>query len=279
MAKTRAQWRTLFVRDRKTKPAARPRRLALAVLLLICGTLLSLRLGVGVYLNSSRGKAAVAEDLQSMIGMPVEVADVDLGARSSAVKFRVLDPQTTGPNRVEVLSVESAAADVSFAEVMARRIAPTHVALNGVALSLRVAADGTIQTPIPPLPDGPGGVVPRVVVERGRVAVKQDGMPDFMVVGVGVKVEPDGDAVKLSGAIDDPSWGKWAIAGRIDRATRTGWVEFSTAGALGWERWRAIPFVPAGAWYGVPTDGGVTIRVAIGEDRQPQFTVTVLPKE
>ncbi|HUR54532.1 MAG TPA: hypothetical protein VMZ71_10395 [Gemmataceae bacterium] len=272
MVRTRSLWRILPVRDPRSP---RGRRFALAAVVVIGATLFALRLGVGVYVNSSRGKAAVGKELQAMFGLPVEVADVDLGTHTSAVKFRVLAPPTaTGPSRVEVLSVESAAADVSFAEVFSHRIAPKHVELNGVFLSLQVGPEGVIRTPIPPIADGPAGSVPRVAVERGRVSVCQDGLPPFLVTGIGVRVEPDRDAVKLTGAIDDPSWGKWTIAGQVERATRAGWVEFTTATELGWERLREIPFVPAGAWYGVPTGGGIAIRVTIGEDRVVRFTVT-----
>jgi hypothetical protein len=252
------------------RPTRRPTRLALVAVAVVVAVLLAFRLGVGVYVNSSRGKAAVGKELQSMFGMPVEVADVDLGARTSAVRFRVLAPDA---GRAEVLSVESAAADVSFAEVVASRIAPKHIDLSGVALTLRVGEDGTIQTPIPPVPDGPSGTLPRVVVERGRVAVWRDGHPEFAVAGIGVRVEPTGDAVRLTGVIDDAAWGRWSIAGHLDRPTRTGWVEFTTARELPWEQLRTIPFVPAGAWYGVEMSGGLTIRVTFDGPTAPRFEV------
>lgn len=254
-------------------PARRAGRFALAAAVVVVGVLVAVRLGVGVYVNSPRGKAAVGKELQSLIGLPVEVADVDLGAHTSAVKFRVLDPRPAGPRPVEVLAVESATADVSFAEVVASRIAPKRVELSGVVLTLRVADDGTIRTPIPPPPDGPAGTTPHLVVDRLRVVVWQDGAGEFAVAGVGVRVEPAGDAVRLTGTIDDPVWGTWSIAGHLDRPTRAGWVEFTTAGELPWERRRAIPFVPAGAWYGVGTRGGLTIRVTFRND-SPQFEIT-----
>ena len=253
------------------RPTRRATALAAVTVAVVIGTLLALRLSVGVYVNSSRGKAAVGKELQSMFGMPVEVADVDLGARTSAVKFRVLDPAA---GRAEVLSIESAAADVSFAEVVASRIAPRHLDLTGVALTLRVDEDGTIQTPIPPVPGGPAGAVPRVVVERGRVAVRQEGYPEFAVAGIAVRVEPDGDVARLTGAVDDPVWGKWSVAGHLDRPTRSGWVEFTTAGELAWEQLRTIPFVPAGAWYGVDLSAGLSIRVTFAGLTTPRFEVT-----
>src|SRR5437868_9764878 len=62
---------------------------------LVAGWVL-LRVGVGVYLRTSAGRATVANKLQEMIGLPVEVTEFDLGSRSS-IKFRVLEP-AAGPS-------------------------------------------------------------------------------------------------------------------------------------------------------------------------------------
>src|SRR5262245_3483013 len=83
-----------------------------------------LRVGVGIYLRTDAGRAAVAEQLQKAIGLPVEVTEMDVGSRSSSIKFRVLEPSTGTSPRAEVLSVESATADVSFADLITRSVAP-----------------------------------------------------------------------------------------------------------------------------------------------------------
>src|SRR5262245_8944728 len=107
MLTTRTLLRARLRPSRRARKAARRTALAIGVTL---AAFVVARLGVGAYVSSARGKAAVAANLQSMIGMPVEVADVDVGTRTTAVKFRVLDP--SAENRPEVLAVESAAADV-----------------------------------------------------------------------------------------------------------------------------------------------------------------------
>src|SRR5207248_9841320 len=91
------------------------------------------------------GRAVVAQQLQEVIGLPVEVSEVDLGSRSSSLKFRVLEPATGPSPPAEVLSVESATADVSFTDLITRNVAPKELTLRGVNLTLRLDAEGKVQ--------------------------------------------------------------------------------------------------------------------------------------
>src|SRR6476469_9528841 len=79
-------------------------RWALIVAAVLVAGWVLLRVGVGVYLRTPAGRAVVAHQLQEAIGLPVEVSEVDLGARSS-LKFRVLET-ATGP--IPQIMVESA---------------------------------------------------------------------------------------------------------------------------------------------------------------------------
>src|SRR5438270_8337112 len=85
-------------------------RWALIVVTVLVAAWVLLRVGVGVYLRTPAGRAVVAHQLQEVIGLPVEVSEVDLGSRSSSLKFRVLEPATGPSPPSEVLSVESATA-------------------------------------------------------------------------------------------------------------------------------------------------------------------------
>src|SRR5437868_1843687 len=91
----------------------------------LVGLLVLFRIGVGLYLHSSAGREIVAERLQAMIGLPVEVSSVDLGSTNSTLKFRVLDPKLDKSNpAAAVLSVESATADVSLTQIVTGRANP-----------------------------------------------------------------------------------------------------------------------------------------------------------
>src|SRR4051794_16086482 len=93
-------------------------RWALLAVLIIMGGWLALRYGVTAYLRTEGGRAVVAGQLRKAIGLPVEVSSVDVGSRSSSLAFRVLEPDDGPSPKAEVLSVESAEADVSLLDIL-----------------------------------------------------------------------------------------------------------------------------------------------------------------
>ncbi len=232
------------------------------------------RVGVGRYLSSTRGKAMVADRLGTAIGMPVEVSEIDVGDATSSFRFRVMDPADP---KAEVLNVQSASADVSAADIMTGRVAPSALNLSGAALTLRVGPDGQVLTPLPALP-GAGGPVPTVVIANGRICIRQEGRPDFAVSGVSLKLEPTGQTVTLSGTVNDPKWGVWTVRGELRRDTRTGWVELASKDApLDAELLATIPFVSARLFDEVKSANraAVTIRLEVGPDRDVQTSVEI----
>lgn len=231
------------------------------------------RVGVGRYLSSARGKALMSDRLGTALGMPVEVSEVSVGDDTS-FRFRVMDP---GDPKAEVLNVPSASADVSAADFVTGRVTPSTLTFAGPSLTLRLGSGGQVLTPLPPLPTG-GGVVPAVKVEGGRVSVRQEGRPEFAVSGIALKLEPAGQAVALSGAIDDPKWGRWAVRGEARRDARTGWIELTNPDApLDSELLATIPFLPDGLLDDLPTGGraAVAVRLEFGPDQDIIPTVEV----
>ncbi|MBN9118194.1 MAG: hypothetical protein J0I06_03365 [Planctomycetes bacterium] len=232
------------------------------------------RIGISRFLSSSRGKAMVADRLGAALGMPVEVSEIDVGDANSSFRFRVMDPADP---KAEVLNVPAASADVSAADLVTGRVAPSALKLANPSLTLRVGRQGQVRTPLPSLP-ATTGPIPAVVIEGGQIRVRQDGRPDFAVSGISLKLEPVGPAVVLSGTIDDPKWGRWTARGEVRRDARAGWVELTSPDApLDAELLATIPFVPASLFDDLP-DGGraaVTVRLEIGPDREIVPTVEV----
>ena len=72
------------------------------------------RAGLGVYLNTSAGKAMVARKISAQIGMPVEVTQVRVGLFTSTIGLRVFDPTALHPSKAEVFAVQNASANVSL---------------------------------------------------------------------------------------------------------------------------------------------------------------------
>jgi uncharacterized protein involved in outer membrane biogenesis len=239
------------------------------------------RLGVGIYLGTPAGKAMVARQIGSRIGMPVEVTTVRLGLLTSSISMRVFDPSAAEPAKAEVFAVESANADVSLFGLIRGRVAPTTVELRDVNLTLHVSADGKVLTTLPRAPEGAGEGAPFPVIKlTGGLTVRQDGRPEFSLRGLDVAVQPEGSSVKLSGAIDDPLWAKWTIAGEINRDAKTGWLELTTDdGPLTMDRLGSIPFVPPAVWKRVRPDGrgAAALRLMVGSDREVRYSVDIRP--
>ncbi|HEX4611695.1 MAG TPA: hypothetical protein VH092_26095, partial [Urbifossiella sp.] len=213
---------------------------------------IALRVGAGMYLHSAGGRAAVAQRLGAAIGLPVQVNELSVGAESSSIAFRVLDPALGQSPDAEVLAVESASADVSFAELVTGRVKPKEVRLRGVAVSLRLDASGKLLTTLPTFPESPAGgdtPVPHVAVENARLTIRQEGRPAFTVSGVTLRADPDGNKVVLSGTADDPAWGKWTLSGEVDKAAQTGWVDVAADDApLNTDLLRTLPYIPKEVW-------------------------------
>ena len=255
------------------------RRAGRLVVLIGCAALVltgAARFGVNRFLSSTRGKAMVSDRLGTAIGMPVEVSEVDVGADGSSFRFRVMDP---GDPKAEVLNVPSASTDLSAADFVTGRVAPTTLHLKGAALTLRLAPDGSVLTPLPVLPSG-REPFPAVSIDGASLSLHQAGRPNFALSGVNVKLAPTGDLIVVSGTVSDPKWGVWTIRGELRRDTHTGWVELASTNApLDRELLETIPLLPRGTFDDVSALGraAVPVRLALGEDRSVQPTVEIRP--
>jgi hypothetical protein len=243
------------------------------------------RVGIGRYLSSAHGKAMVADRLGTALGMPVVVSEIELGDDTSSFRFRVLDPADP---KAEVLNVHSASADVTAADLVTGRVAPSALNLTGAQLTLRVGGDGRVLTPLPALP-GTATVVPTVVVTNGRMCIRQEGRPDFAVSGLNLRLEPTDQpgegpdepplkTVTLSGTVNDPKWGSWTVRGALQRETRTGWIELTNPDApLDPKLLATIPFAPADLFNDVPTNtrAAVTVRLTVGGNNGVHPTVEI----
>jgi translocation and assembly module TamB len=240
------------------------------------------RVAIGIYLSTASGKATVARQIGKQIGMPVEVTEVRLGLLTSSIGMRVFDPAAPEPTQSEVLGVGKASADVSIFGLATGSVEPDWVTLDGVTLTLHVAADGKVITTLPHLSGGGGGGghLPSIKVTGGRLTIKQEGRPEFALQNLGLSVTAAGDAVKLAGAIDDPAWSKWTVTGEINAGAKTGWVELSTPdGPLTMDRLGSVPFVPPSVWQSVQPNGrgAVAVKVWASPGGSVEYSVDIKP--
>jgi uncharacterized protein involved in outer membrane biogenesis len=239
------------------------------------------RVGLGVYLGSSAGRAMVARQISASIGMPVEVTQVRVGLFTSSIGLRVFDPAAPDPSKAEVFSVASARANVSLFGFATGRTLPSEVKLNGANLTLHVAADGKVLTTLPKAPSGGGPTtVPAITLMDGHITIRQDGRPEFTLQNLNLAVEPAGSHVKLSGSLDDPQWSKWTISGDVVRDSKSGTIEVTAPDApLTMDRLASIPFVPAEVWQHIRPDGRGAISARLWTDSvgAVHYCVSVTP--
>jgi hypothetical protein len=240
-----------------------------------------LRVGLGVYLNTSAGKELVARKIGARIGMPVEVTQVRVGLFSSTIGLRVFDPAAPTPSQAEVFAVQTAGADVSLFGFATGKVAPDRIQLHDVELVLHVSADGKVLTTLPKAPAGGAAeALPAIALTDGRITIRQDGRPEFVVRHLNLSIEPNGNRVKLSGTIDDPEWAKWTVSGDVSSEHKTGSVELATAdGPLTMDRLESVPFVPASVWRHIRADGrgGMTVRLWTESDADVRYSVQIKP--
>lgn len=229
-------------------------------------------LGVGIYLRTSAGREIVATRLQSAIGLPVDVSAVSLGARNSSLSFRILDPKLD-PASLEapILSVESASADVSLGSILTGHTNPHEVHLKGLELYLRLDSKGNLLTTMPEEKDGRTSTeIPAIYLDSGRIRIAQQGRPEFLLSGVSLKAESNGDLLTLHGSIDDPAWGKWILSGELNKTSKSGWIELGSDDVhLTADHLDSIPYVPSTMWSNVRPEGHVKpfARIEIGSKK------------
>ena len=257
--------------------------------LYVVGGLLALvvvaRVGLGIYLSTSTGKEFVSRKMSAQIGMPVQVTNVRLGLMTSTIGMRVFDPAAPNPDTSEVLDVANAKADVSVFEIATGNINVKRVDLNGVALTLHVSANGIVITSLPQMKasgkeSGGPTQIPTIHLTGGQLVVRQDGRPEFALRNLSAVVKPEGDVVKLTGAIDDPEWSKWALEGEISRTAKTGQIVLKTDdGPLTMDRLGSIPFVPPVVWKHVRPNGrgAAALKLWTDADVDVHYSVDLKP--
>ncbi len=250
--------------------------------LAVGATVLLLRLGAGVYLHTPAGHEAVAKRLGTTIGLPVEVSDVELGARTSSLAFRVFDPAIGTSPGSEILSVASATADVSLIDLVTGNSNPKELRLSGVSVALRMDAAGKLLTTLPTQTITTGkSELPTITLNDCKVTIRQEGRPEFNLTGLSLRAVPTGDKLILSGSADDPAWGKWQLSGEIEPGPETGWVDLASDDVpVTPERLRSIPYVPLSIWENARPEGRVkaTGHFAIGANKNLTYDVRVQSK-
>src|SRR5439155_18619514 len=155
--------------------------------------------------------------------------------------------------------------------------------LHDVHVTLRFDKDGRLLTRMPQPAAEEAGPLPAVRLTDGTFTLQREGRPDETIHNINLELHEDGPMLLLSGAIDDPDWGPWSVAGSRGSSTpfafnmKTRQVVHVTPALL-----RRTPFVPANVWNEVTCEGDTPCEIAVQFNPMPNppvnYRVALEPK-
>jgi hypothetical protein len=240
------------------------------VLLWIGGILVALVLLVWLggwgLLKSPFARNKASEELTKLLGVPVQVDELDLGGSSTTASIRIPDPGA-GPNE-NLVRIGSLDTDITLGGLLGGNASPTYVNASDVDFLFRIDEKGNILSPLPKetpttKPAGGGKPLPDIKVKGGTVRIRQTGKDEFAVGGLTAHLRRDGDAYVLDGDLDDPKWGKWKVSGRLTSDFADGQVSLTSERAgLHDDLLKTIPYVPREVWDHIGASGQTAAAVA-----------------
>ncbi len=236
------------------------RRLAFASLALIVVLGLA-ALGGRAYLATPYGAAQVAARLSAVAGCPVEADGVDVGFNQCTVRgVRLLDPATGAA----WASVDSARLHISLWDLLAERLSQGNLHLSGAALDLRFDRDGRLLTTLPAAASKSGELPRAIECEGTRVALRQEGRPDFTIEEIRATASTLDQPIQASGSASDPRWGDWQFQASADRATGDSRLTMSTPRTrLTPTLLEGLPFLPPAVWQEIRLEGDTSVKLSV----------------
>jgi hypothetical protein len=210
---------------------------------------------VGQLLRSRYVADKVTAALEKQYGGAVKVSGVAIGLTGSSLSGLELFEQDQGHGD-PWLSVKNIETDLSVFGVLRGHMAPSTVHLVGANVLLRFDREGRLLTSLPPQlfrarqTAGMSNSIPEIELDRSQITLRKDGATDLVLSDVRAKLGRDNDQVVVSGTAENPSWGKWGIAGQLrkDGALLSAQLRSEGAPVVTEAMLAQIPFVPNSAW-------------------------------
>jgi translocation and assembly module TamB len=240
----------------------RTRRLGIAFL--VAALLAAAAVGCAkLYLASGRATQQVRDRLQNVLGVPVEVADADIGlaGQSSLQGLKIYEPGEKPPEQPWLLA-DDIEADVSVVGLLGGAM-PQRVRVKGATVDLRFDKGGHLLTKLPST-HGTGGVMPEIVLDGGKLTLAQEGRPPMVINGVQGTVTSGPEGFTVKGTVSDPYWGDWNAGGTFRPAESALHLVLDTPRvAVTTDKLKALAFVPAKVWREVIAEGTTPVRLGL----------------
>src|SRR5437868_5267368 len=206
----------------------------------------------------------VAAQLQEATGgAPVHVGSLDVGITGSSLHDLQFLEDGAADGTPPWAVVPTVDADLSLTHLIRGDLAGGTVTLRGPTLTFRLDRDNHLLTKLPS-PEGPSRAWPEFRIVSGQVRFQREGSADAVFGRISGTLRKDGDHITLTGAADDPDWGKWTVAGDQPDANAPFKLTLHTDSVRATpDKLRRVPFVPAVTWEQVTLDGETPVDLAL----------------
>jgi uncharacterized protein YhdP len=238
------------------------------------------------YLASREVAAHVASRLEASLGIPVKVAEVDAGVRTTSLEGIELFEPGADKSSKPWATIERAEVDLPSWDLLRGETQPRAIALHGVTVRLRHDWAGQPMTRLPrpeeiikALPEsvtqaeqGLQRQIPEFHIESGRLVFEQPGHPDLVIAGIRGDVRNEEGRPVLTGTVDDPDWGRWALSGRLSPDSRACSASLRSMEPVPIRRTALdqIPFVDRSLWDQIEVQGESPAEIAFRYDPETQ---------
>ncbi len=165
------------------------------------------------------------------------------------------------------LTTERISADISLLGLLRGQFAPRHVVIDHAKIHLRFNAKGDLLTKGPFVGGGESAttILPDITINRADVTIDQQGRPPFTITGLTGELDREPGGEKLELVSDDPTWGKWRIAGEFQPDFKAGNVKLNSGDGfkISHELVDRIPFVPREVWTNTGANGPISAEVKL----------------
>src|SRR4051812_14536711 len=178
-------------------------------------------------------------------------------------------------------TADGVSVDLTPGRLIRGQFLPRRVTIDLPRVTLRLDRDGRPLTRIPIKPEEdaskPAPAIPELVAEKARVTIRQEGRPEMVLNGVAARLVPGPSGrLRLSAAMNHPTWGHWVGEGGFSPDFKGGEVRLTGRGlAATPEKEARIPFVPAEVWKNVTARGPMEARLGIrlAPGKEPAISV------
>jgi hypothetical protein len=178
--------------------------------------------GFQVLLGSGYATGKVTDKLQSLLGVPVSIASIEMGVNGSAALGIAIAEHEATTDQPPFLTIGRAETDLGISELIGGATLPGQLTLSDAHLTLRYDRAGQPLTKLPH-PTDAGDLIPEIRLARAQVTIQREGEPNCVFQGIDLTVRTTGRTLDLTGTIQDANWGgQWRADAKINGISQTG---------------------------------------------------------